>query len=76
MDGVSMRIMLLRNLEALRRTRHRDNVRAARDDPGDGKLSGRNTFLVRDDLHGINKGHVVLEVLFLKPTERTAHVTG
>ena len=59
-----------------RRSWNRDDVRAARNDPSKGKLAGGDALSLCDRLDSVNESVVVLEVLFLKPTERTAHVTG
>lgn len=60
----------------LRGAWHGDDMRTTRDDPSDGKLSGGDSLLVRDGLHRVDEGHVVLEVLLLETTEGTAHVAS
>lgn len=50
-------------------------MRSTRDDPSNGELARGDALLLRDDLHGVNEGHVVLEVLFVETSHVAAHIT-
>ena len=49
-------------------------MRSKRGDPGNCELARSDSLLLREGLHGLDEGKVVLEVFWLESREATTHV--
>ena len=61
-------------LENVRGSGEGNDVRSKRGDPGNCELARSDSLLLREGLHGLDEGEVVLEVFRLESREATTHV--